>query len=101
VLTDEGAQPVGAIGERLKLESSTLTPVLKRLEKAGLISRARAVTDERVVTVDLTASGRKLLEKVPPINIAIADAIGETEEQREKIRQAILAIRDRLKAKAG
>jgi DNA-binding MarR family transcriptional regulator len=101
VLTDEGAQPVGAIGERLKLESSTLTPMLKRLEKAGLITRARAAADERVVTVELTASGRKLLEKVPPINVAIADAIGETEEQREKTRQAIVAIRDRLEAKVG
>jgi DNA-binding MarR family transcriptional regulator len=75
--------------------------MLKRLEKAGLITRARAAADERVVTVELTASGRKLLEKVPPINVAIADAIGETEEQREKTRQAIVAIRDRLEAKVG
>ncbi|QEL22083.1 MarR family transcriptional regulator [Bosea sp. F3-2] len=101
VLADGGAQPVGAIGERLKLESSTLTPMLKRLENAGLITRVRAATDERIVNVELTVAGRKLLEKIPPINIAIADAVGESEEQREKVRQALVAIRDRLEARIG
>jgi DNA-binding MarR family transcriptional regulator len=51
---------VGALGERLGLESNTLTPLLKRLEGMGLISRARDPRDERVVRVKLTDQGREL-----------------------------------------
>ncbi|TPL43565.1 MarR family transcriptional regulator [Mesorhizobium sp. B2-4-6] len=101
VLSQEGAQSVGSIGDRLKLESSTLTPMLKRLEKADLIIRRRDTKDERVVHVDLSPAGREILEKIPPINVAIADAIGETDEDREEIRRALVAIRDRLEAAIG
>ncbi len=51
---------VGALGERLGLESSTLTPLLKRLEAMGLVSRARDARDERVVRIRLTEAGRTL-----------------------------------------
>lgn len=51
---------VGALGERLFLNSATLTPVLKRLERAGFITRRRGVADEREVLLALTAAGRKL-----------------------------------------
>lgn len=51
---------VGALGERLGLESSTLTPLLKRLEAMGLVSRARDARDERVVRIRLTEAGRAL-----------------------------------------
>ncbi|TPK75283.1 MarR family transcriptional regulator [Mesorhizobium sp. B2-4-17] len=101
VLSEEGAQSVGSIGDRLKLESSTLTPMLKRLEKADLIIRRRDTKDERVVHVDLSPAGREILGKIPLINVAIADAIGETDEDREEIRRALVAIRDRLEAAIG
>ncbi|TPN33597.1 MarR family transcriptional regulator [Mesorhizobium sp. B2-3-3] len=101
VLSQEGARSVGSIGDRLKLESSTLTPMLKRLEKSGLIIRQRDTRDERIVHIDLSPAGRKILEKIPPINVAIADAIGETDEDREEIRRALVAIRDRLEAAIG
>src|SRR3546814_1622526 len=54
---------VSDIGQRLFLDSATLTPLLKRMETARLVQRARAVADERQVIVSLTARGRKLREK--------------------------------------
>jgi DNA-binding MarR family transcriptional regulator len=98
VLWHEGEQSVTALAERLKLETSTLTPMLKRLEKAGFVSRSRSRDDERMVRVSLTEAGRQAASRVPPINSAIADAIGETAEEREAIQKALLRIRQRLEA---
>ena len=69
VLWENDAQMVSAIGERLFLDSATLTPLLKRIEAAGLIGRARASNDQRQVIVSLTAKGRALRarsEDLPP-----------------------------------
>lgn len=101
VLWHEGSQSVSCLAERLKLETSTLTPLLKRLEKAGFVTRTRSSQDERVVKIDLSDQGREAAARVPPINTAIAKAIGETAEQRETIQNALLQIRDRLEAAVG
>jgi DNA-binding MarR family transcriptional regulator len=101
VLAHEEQMSVGALGERLKLESSTLTPMLKRLEAAGLITRNRAKTDERVVLASLTPAATELLKQVPSINVSIADAVGETDTDRETMRKKLIAIRDRLEAAIG
>lgn len=98
VLWHEGPGSVTALAERLKLETSTLTPLLKRLEKAGLVTRTRSRADERKVTIALTDAGRAAASRVPPINAAIADAIGETPEERAAIQKALLRIRERLEA---
>src|SRR6476620_9744519 len=60
VLWERDGLTVSELGQRLFLDSGTLTPLLKRLEAAGLIARIRAVDDERRVHVTLTAAGRKL-----------------------------------------
>ena len=60
VLWEHGDQTVRALSERLALESSTLTPLPKRLEAAGLVSRQRSRSDERVVRVSLTPAGLSL-----------------------------------------
>jgi DNA-binding MarR family transcriptional regulator len=60
VLWEGDDLPVGALGERLFLNSATLTPVLKRLERAGLIKRRRGTDDEREVRLTLTPRGRAL-----------------------------------------
>lgn len=96
VLWHEGEQSVSRLAERLKLEPSTLTPMLKRLEKAGFVTRTRGGRDERVVMIDLTDKGRATGRKVPSVNGAIADAIGEMPEQRKLVQDALLRIRDRL-----
>jgi DNA-binding MarR family transcriptional regulator len=59
-LWEEDARTVGAIAERLSLDSSTITPLVKRLEAAALVKRARQADDERRVSVSLTDRGRAL-----------------------------------------
>lgn len=58
---------VKALGERLMLDSGTLTPLLKRLQQAGLVQRQRSTQDEREVHLSLTAAGRQLSEQVPAL----------------------------------
>lgn len=58
---------VKALGERLMLDSGTLTPLLKRLQQAGLVQRQRSTQDEREVHLSLTAAGRQLSKQVPAL----------------------------------
>lgn len=78
VLWEQDGQSVKAIGERLMLDSGTLTPLLKRLEANGLILRKRGREDERQVLVDLTDAGHGLREKAGsapnPVPCAVADS---------------------------
>ena len=67
---------VSALGERLFLDSGTLTPLLKRLEAAGLVQRRRSAADEREVWVSLTAAGRALRGEAETLPLAIACATG-------------------------
>ncbi|RPD89800.1 MarR family transcriptional regulator [Neisseria weixii] len=60
VLWEHGEQSVGGLGEKLYLDSGTLTPLLKRLQAKGLVERTRSVEDERSVIIRLTNSGRAL-----------------------------------------
>src|SRR3954470_21500096 len=63
VLWEEDGQTVGSIAQRLSLESSTVTPLIKRLEAASFVTRTRRQDDERRVLVALTKRGRELREK--------------------------------------
>ena len=63
-LGDEDDQTVGALGERLFLESNTLTPILKKLETMDLIGRQRDPADERQVRITLTPAGRRMLDRI-------------------------------------
>jgi DNA-binding MarR family transcriptional regulator len=74
LLWEEGDASVGQVGVRLDLESSTLSPLLKRLEAMGLVTRTRASRDERSVTVGLTATGRALEARAAHVPAAICDA---------------------------
>ncbi|MET9648524.1 MarR family winged helix-turn-helix transcriptional regulator [Streptomyces syringium] len=76
VLWEHGPQPVKAIGERLRLDFGTLSPLLKRLESAGLLRRERSVEDERSVTVRLTEEGEALRERALSVPRRIAEAAG-------------------------
>ena len=76
LLWEDGACTVGQIGARLRLESSTLSPLLKRLEVMGLVTRTRDLDDERTVTVALTASGRALERGSLVVTAAVCDAAG-------------------------
>ena len=61
---EEDEIPVGRLSERLFLDTGTLTPVLKKLEKKGYITRTRSSEDERVVLISLTKDGQALKKKV-------------------------------------
>lgn len=63
VLWEDDGVPVKRIGERLALDSGTLTPLLKRLESQGLVTRRRSAEDERVVEIHLTTEGKRLKQR--------------------------------------
>ncbi len=72
VLWEQGSQTVKALGQALQLDSWTLSPLLKRLESAGLIGRQRRTDDERTVEVGLTVAGAALKERAASVPAAIA-----------------------------
>jgi len=92
----EDGQSVGGIGERLMLESSTLTPLLKRLEAAGLIRRTRNPEDERQVQVRLTPRGRRLREKAQKVPKAILKATQCDADTLERLRVRLVGVRDAI-----
>jgi DNA-binding MarR family transcriptional regulator len=75
-LWEEDDIPVKRLGERLALDSATLTPLLKRLEQQGLLGRHRDPADERVVRLRLTPAGRALRAKSSGIQACVAAAAG-------------------------
>ncbi|GGN35119.1 MarR family transcriptional regulator [Streptomyces kronopolitis] len=81
VLWEHGPQPVKTIGERLRLDSGTLSPLLKRLETAGLVRRERSSEDERSVTVQLTPAGDELRARALPVPRRMLAATGLTIEE--------------------
>lgn len=95
-LWEEDGQAVKAIGERLGLDSGTLSPLLKRLEQAGLVERLRDRQDERQVRISLTARGDALREKAAGVMQAIGAATGCTLDEMESLRDGLQAIRSRL-----
>ncbi|MFF9335036.1 MarR family winged helix-turn-helix transcriptional regulator [Streptomyces albogriseolus] len=83
VLWEDGTLPVKRLGERLRLDSGTLSPLLKRLEAAGLVHRERSARDERSVEVRLTEEGAALREQAVRVPRRIAAATGlRAEEMR-------------------
>ncbi|WP_103535709.1 MarR family winged helix-turn-helix transcriptional regulator [Streptomyces sp. SM11] len=76
VLWEHGPQPVKAIGERLQLDSGTLSPLLKRLEAAGLVRRERSREDERSVLIDLTDEGARLRDRALTVPRGVLAATG-------------------------
>ena len=87
---------VKALGERLALDSGTLTPLLKRLEGEGLLSRTRSREDERVVIVELTAQGRALKDKARTVPQCILGASGFTLERLQNLQAELQALRGHL-----
>lgn len=76
VLWEHGDMPVKHLGEHLRLDSGTLSPLLKRLEAGGLVTRERSTVDERSVTVRLTPSGDALRNRAHQVPQQIAAATG-------------------------
>jgi len=92
-LYEEEDQTVSALGEKLFLESNTLTPILKKLEQSGFIRRKRDPADERQVRVVLTPAGRKIVEKDP--GSSLVDAIGLGDDF-VPVQRSVAKLRDNL-----
>ncbi|MUL77167.1 MarR family winged helix-turn-helix transcriptional regulator [Mycolicibacterium sp. CBMA 226] len=98
VLWEEDRVTVGRLGERLQLDSGTLSPLLKRLEANGFIRRERSLQDERQVEVTLTPAGRKLEAKAQCIPEKLGTQTGITEQEAADLRDAIRRLTDALTA---
>ena len=95
-LWQEDRQTVGQIGEKLFLESSTLTPLLKRLESAGLVQRQRNAADQRQVYVELSDQGRALRAKASQIPPCILAATGGDVEMLRRLTTELTQLRVKL-----
>jgi DNA-binding MarR family transcriptional regulator len=95
-LWERDDRTVGEIGDRLFLESNTLTPLLKRMEAAGLVSRSRDPADERQVRLRLTDEGRALLDKARQVPPCVLEATGLTPEAARRLTDEIGALRTAL-----
>lgn len=98
LLWEKDGQTVGEIGERLRLESNTLTPLLKRLQAAGLLTRERDVEDERQVRIRLTAKGRELHAGAAAMRERLTSAARQDVEELMRLRGEVCALRDALDA---
>ena len=96
VLWEQDRLSVSEIGERLFLDSATLTPLLKRLESMGLVLRKRSRPDERHVEVTLTESGRALRQQAETVPEAVLCASQCSPEELVHLRDELHALRARL-----
>lgn len=101
VLWREDKQTVGGIAESLALESSTLTPLLKRLEAAGLVRRTRNPENERQVVVALTDAGRALRSRAGCVGESLLAASGQSPEALGALNREVRALRDAIYRHTG
>lgn len=101
VLWEEGDTPVKKLGERLRLDSGTLSPLLKRLEAAELVQRERSTLDERSVVVRLTPPGRELRTRALDVPRRVGAATGLEVADMADLRDRLTALTRTLDASAA
>lgn len=87
---------VSGVGERLHLDSGTLTPLLKRLEAAGVVERRRDADDERRVLVSLTGAGWELRDRLVTVPRRLASRLGLTRVEGERLKEDLELLLARL-----
>lgn len=92
VIWEHGTISVRDLGRKLYLDSGTLTPVLKTLEKAGLITRRRSTRDERVLMITITETGLALQEQAQEIPATIRESLGLNEKELQTLMQLMNKI---------
>jgi DNA-binding MarR family transcriptional regulator len=95
-LAEENNQTVGKLGEKLFLESSTLTPLLKRLEAMGYVTRQRDTEDERQVRIGLTKAGRELRQKAFSRRSSLVHATGLAPDEFVRLQKDLVTLRSNL-----
>jgi DNA-binding MarR family transcriptional regulator len=98
VLWERDGLMVSELGERLSLDSGTLTPLLKRLEASGLVARIRDADDERRVRVTLTAAGRRLKARAADVPSCLLAAAQCSVPELIALTQQIQTLRDCIRA---
>jgi DNA-binding MarR family transcriptional regulator len=98
VLWEQDGQTIGALAERLALESSTITPLVKRLEASGFVRRERNPDDERQVRVTLTPKGKALHHDTKCLSETLLENSGLTPPDLIRLNSEIKALRDALTA---
>ncbi len=101
VLWAEDGQTVGAIANALALESSTLTPLLKRLETAGLLRRTRNLSNERQVVISLTEEGRGLQHGAGCLSDTLLAASTQTPQELAKLNRDMRYLRNAIYSQVG
>lgn len=96
VLGEDDGQTIGGVAARLDLESSTVTPLVKRLEAAGLVERRRGREDERKVEVTMTAAGRALLDRSGCLGDLLMARSGMDEAALGALNQQVQSLRDAI-----
>lgn len=98
VLRQDGAAPVTGVARRLGLSSNTVSPLLKRMEARGWLTRRRSVEDERTVLVELTAQGRRLGDEVDDVPRRVTDAAGLSDAQQAELVRTLHELAAALRA---
>ena len=96
VLWEHGEQSVSAIGERLGLDSGTLTPLLKRMEQGGFLRRRRDSEDERVVRISATSAGLALQDAACQVYAAIGGELGLDHQSAADLRDRLRVLKSQL-----
>ena len=98
VLWEQDGLTVKALGEKLFLDSGTITPLVKRIEARGLVRRQRDDEDERQVRIFLTPDGRALRAKALSVPLAVGNALGGDPSAGDAMRLGLHQLRERLDA---
>jgi DNA-binding MarR family transcriptional regulator len=101
LLWERDGLAIKELATRLRLDHATLTPLLRRMEQAGLVARERSLLDERSVTVRLVPRGEALREHQDTVRCAIADAMGLDVEAARRLAQQLREVSDHLGAAAA
>ncbi len=97
LLWEQRTLPLGSIGERLHLDSATLSPLLKRLAARGLVTRQRRADDERVVDITCTPAGLALRESVAAVQAGVEAATGLSHDRLATLREELHQVASRLR----
>lgn len=98
VLWEQDGLSVAQLGERLQLDSATLTPLLKRLETAGLLQRLRDAADERRLRLQLTADGRALRERAEDVPRQLGEIAACGLDELADLTRRLAELRDRIRS---
>ncbi|MDT0210966.1 MarR family transcriptional regulator [Curtobacterium sp. BRD11] len=97
-LWEHDPRSVREIAAELRLDSATLSPLLKRLEASGYVRRQRSAADERQLEVSLTTAGRTLRERASTVPIAVADRLGWPLDRLERLKDDLTELLGRVDA---